>query len=414
MDLMSIIKIEVSVPEAISAIEKFKAGRLKALDELGQQFKASFSEAINQLLNLEMDLFLGGPGQNFNKRNGYKEKIYFLKGFGSITLRVPQDRHGIFNSSIIEKHERSDPRLREDLALLHLAGISNRSVAMISKRLLGIKISKSTVQQSLNLVTEQASRWLTRDLTDQYWALYIDGTNFKVQRRGSTEPEPSLVVLGISSNGHRSILAIEPGQKDSASCWQTVFESLRDRGLRMDKVRIGIMDGLPGLESAFKKYFSQAVTARCWVHASKNALNRCPARLRVTFKMALSQVMMARSESDARAQFQILKNMMGSDGIRAVQTIEKDLESLLAHYKFEQKYWRTLRTTNPIERINREFKRRTKSMDSIGESTLNVILAFIALKLEYGWQMYRVDDHRHENMERLHNRLEMAAEKLLN
>ncbi len=413
MDVMSIIKIEVSIPEAVSTLEKFKKGRLRALDELGQQFKASFSNAINQLLNLEMDIFLGGEEQSSNKRNGYKNKTYFVKGVGSITLRVPKDRLGKFESAVVAKHERTDPRVKQDVALLHLAGISNRSLAMISKRILGIKLSKDTIQKSLELVSAPALSWLSRPLNEVYWALYIDGTNFKIQRRGSTEREPALVVLGITESGHRSILAIEPGQKDSAQCWQSVFGSLKQRGLDPLKVRIGIMDGLPGLEKVFKENFANAVTARCWVHANANALNRCPKRLRVAMKAALWQVMNADSENDARKKFDLLKAQMGSDGKRAVETIEKDLDSLLAHYAFEKRFWRTLRTTNPIERVNKEFKRRTKAMETVGEQTLNVVLAFIALKLEFGWRMYTVDDQRHENLDRLQNRLEMAAETLL-
>lgn len=413
MQVMSIVKIEVSIPEAVKALDQFKQSRLRALDELARYFQSSFTSTINQLLNLEMELFLGSGGQEDNKRNGYSEKTYQVKGIGAIKLRVPRDRDGQFVSYVVAKHERVDPRLTQDLALLHLAGISNRSLATISKRILGVKFGKDSVNKSLESVLGPATSWLQRPLTENYWALYIDGTNFKVQRRGSTEREPSLVVLGISESGHRSILAIEPGQKDNVESWRAVFNSLIERGLNASKVRIGIMDGLPGLERAFRESFPSAVSARCWVHASGNALGRCPARLRVAFKMGLTAVMNASSLSDAKEKFELLKGQMGADGSRAVQTIEKDLQSLLAHYNFESRYWRALRTTNPIERVNKELKRRTKSMETVGEQTLTVVVAFIAMKLEYGWQMYRVDDVRHENMERLRKRLERVTDELL-
>ncbi len=155
------------------------------------------------------------------------------------------------------------------MAVLHLAGISNRTLSMISKRLLGLEVSKTTIQESLGLIQDSAINWLERPLMGEYWALYIDGSNFRIQRRGSTQKEPSLVVLGIDKNDHRSILAIEPGHKDNVESWRSVFDSLVKRGVDSRKIKIGIMDGLPGLETAFKETFTEAVTARCRVHAMK-------------------------------------------------------------------------------------------------------------------------------------------------
>lgn len=415
MDVMSIIKFQVSVPEAVKVIAKFKENRIKALDQLSEDIRFSLESTFNQLLNLEMSLFLGEADQSDNKKNGHKERDYTLKGLGTLRINLPQDRKSRFESSIVKKSERIDPRIKNDIAVLHLAGISNRTLAMISKRILGLEISKDTVNQSLSLIQDSAINWLERPLEKDYWALYIDGTNFRIQRRGSTEKEPSLVVLGIDKNDHRSVLAIESGYKDNADCWASVFDSLIRRGLDPRKVKIGIMDGLPGLEKAFKATFTEAVTARCWVHSMRNAMNKCPARLRDAFKTMLGTVMYADSLQEAKDQFKALKKDMSGDGSRAVNCIEKDLDSLLVHYNFEKSYWRTLKTTNPIERINKELKRRTKSMETLGESTLTSVVAFTALKLEMGWRMYKVNDQRHEKLDRLWktNVIEASVKELI-
>ena len=144
---------------------------------------------------------------------------------------------------------------------------------------------------------------MSRPIAKSYWALFIDGTNFKVQRRGSTEPEPSLVVLGIDGANKRSILAIEPGFNDNAKCWESVFISLKERGLNCDQVQIGVMDGLPGLENKFKENFRNAITGRCWKHALGNALLKTPARLREPFKKLSQKVMYANGEAAARKAF---------------------------------------------------------------------------------------------------------------
>ena len=397
-DGMAIVKIEINIPEAINAIKQFKNNRLSALEELSHGIKHSVSSAINELMNAEMQLFLGQDDQSHNKRNGYKIKSYTIKNIGTIQIKVPQARHKGFNSVVVPKGERIDPRLKEDMAVLSLAGLSTRTLAMISRRVLGIEIGKDTISSSLELVSERACSWLTRPLREEYWALYVDGTYFKLQRRGSTESEPSLVVLGVNSDGYRSILSIQPGQKDSAACWRTVFKDLKARGLNGEAVRIGIMDGLPGLEKAFKEEFPKAVTQRCWVHAMKNALNKCPKRLREGYKHLADQVMYSSSQNAARKAFSELKRSMGKDAQRAIECLEKDLESLLAHFAFERSYWRALRTTNPIERVNKEIKRRTKPMESVGEQTLEAVVAFTALKLEMNWRHHPVNA---EHLEKL-------------
>jgi putative transposase len=411
---MGIIKVEIKVPELVKAIESFKENRMAALEHLTAEVKNSVSEMFNQVLQAEMALFLGSPDQCDNKRNGYEDRDYALKGVGCLRIRMPVDRKRDFKSVVIPPREQIDPRLKEDLAVLHLAGISNRVLAMISKRVLGVEVSTDTVTKSLSSIEAKALEWLERPLEKKYWALFIDGTNFKIQRRQSTEKEPALVVLGIDEDNRMSILAMQPGHKDDAQCWTEVFKDLIIRGLNPQSVQIGIMDGLPGLEKAFRESFVNAKTARCWVHSLRNALAKTPERLRDPFKQQAHQIMYARSENDAREAFKRLKLQMGTDAERAVRCLEKDLESLLVHYSFDQRYWRTLRTTNPIERINKELKRRTKSMETVGERTLNIVLAFVAMRLEYHWQRVPVDSSHLEKIgSRKKNQIETVVAGLL-
>jgi len=413
---MAIIKLQVSVPEAVKAVTEFKQNRVKALEAITAEVKAAVSSAINGLLHAEMSLFLGQPEQSDNKRNGYHEREYALKHVGAIRLKMPVDRRRRFESDVIPAHEQIDPRLKEDMAVLHLAGLSKRTLAMVSKRILGVEIAKDTVSNSLDLVRDKALAFLTRSLAGKnYTALFIDGTNFRIQRRGTTEKEPSLVVLGLDDRHCYSVLAIEPGTKDDADSWRAVFASLRERGLDMSAVRLGVMDGLPGLESAFRESFPRAITGRCWVHALRNAVAKTPARLREPFKALAHKVMYANSEDAARIALQVLKSAMGNDAERAVRCLEKDLESLLAHYRFEKKLWRGLKTTNPIERVNKELKRRTKSMETLGEKTLDVLMAFTAIRLEFGWQTTPLDSARLNGLKGIsRNQIESTMDTLLN
>jgi len=392
------VRVEVSIPAARAALSAFAVNRMAALETLTQHLRSSVSSAINDLLNAEMTLFLGQPEQRENKRNGVRQREYYLKGVGSLRIELPRDRNGAFESVVVPAHEQIDPRTKQDLALLHMGGLSNRMLAMISERLLGIEVSHTTVSQSLGQMKVEAPKWLTRPLEAKYWALYIDGTNFKVQRRGSTEREPSLCVLGVDETHHRSVLAVEPGTRDNVDAWRAVFRELKRRGLDESAVRIGIMDGLPGLENLFREEFSRSVTARCWLHATRNALAKSPARYRDAFKQMTAKVMYASSEDAARKAFAALETAFGNDAQRAVACLKKDLDPLLVHYRFDERFWRALKTTNAIERLNKEFKRRTKSMETVGESTLQVILAFTALRLEAGWRMHAIDSPALDNL----------------
>lgn len=410
---MGIVKIEIKLPELTQSIQQFKNNRIHALEKLTHDFKSAISRTFNQLLQTEMTLFLGKPDESLNKRNGYYERDYALKGIGCLRIRMPRDRDGRFDSDILPVHERIDPRLKEDIAVLHLAGLSNRTLSFISRRILGVSVSPDTVMRSLIQVEDKALMWLTRPLEKDYWALFVDGTNFRIQRSGSTEKEPALVVLGLDTQNRMSILAIEPGRKDSAECWSAVFGDLKRRGLKPDEVQIGIMDGLPGLEKVFGEHFDHAVAARCWVHALRNAMAKVPDRYAEAFKGMAHEVMYAESESDGSKAFERLKQVFGRDAERAVVCLEKDLEALLAHYRFDRRLWRTLRSTNPIERVNKELKRRTKSMESLGEKTLRVVTAFIALRLEYHWQRLSVDLPHLEMKQVRKNTVELAVKSLI-
>jgi putative transposase len=413
---MGIIKVEVNLPELMEAIKGVDKGRKRFFELLSGEIKTAAVDVIEQVLESEIAIFMGKSDQNDNKRNGFESRSYAIKGIGGVSFRFPVDRKSRFKSDIIPKHEVIDPRIKEDLAVLHLAGISTRDLAMMGNRLLGLQISKQTVSNSLKTIEKRAVEWLERPISGRYWALFIDGTNFNIQRRGSTEREPSLVVLGIDEFNRKSILAIEPGTKDNVDAWRAVFNGLIKRGLNIEDVKIGIMDGLPGLEKLFLEIFPKSVTARCWVHALKNALAKTPARLRPSFKLLVQKTMYAQSHELSKTAFLALKEAMGSDAERAVRCLEKDLDSLLAHYKFDKRLWLTLKTTNPIERINKEFKKRSRAMGSLGEHTLECLLAFTALRLEMNWRKVPADSVSQLNLKFVHDKsnvLEQTMDELL-
>jgi putative transposase len=379
------MKIVVKVKDAVALAKRFEASPREAMREVVQQMREGVRSTLEEVMEAEIELFLGQDAEQGNKRNGYASRTFGIKGVGAIQLRVPRDRAGRFKSHVVPAERHYDEELGQDLALLHLAGLSTRMLAHISGQVLGVKVSHTEVSQSLRTMVPGAKRFLERPLHDRRFKyLYVDGTFFSV-RRTTVDKEPTLVVLGVDESDRRSILAMVQGDRDDVRAWRMVFARLKERGLDASAVELGIMDGLPGLATAFREAFLQARVARCWVHKARNVMPLVPRRYQAEFEGDWNAVAYAADGATARAAFAALKGRWGKLCGDAVESMERDLEALLVHYEFPKVHWDALRTTNPIERINKEFKRRSKAMETLGPEALKVLLAFTALRLEYGW-----------------------------
>jgi putative transposase len=207
------------------------------------------------------------------------------------------------------------------------------------------------------------------------------------------------VVIGVDENDLKSVLAMIQGDKDAKSAWEMVFFSLKERGLDSQAVQLGVMDGLPGLPDAFLNAFPNSQVARCWIHKARNVMPLVAHRYQADFKVSWDAVAYASGRIEAMKAFSALKLRWGSLAKDAVARMEKDLEMLLVHYDFPRAYWSSLRTTNPIERVNKELKRRSKAMEQHGSENLKALLAFTALRLEYGWSMMPVTSTKMNNLD---------------
>jgi len=381
----ALMKSVVKVVDGFRLARWFRTAPAMAMRGVVEQLRESFTTAIEQVMDAELELHLAEQADVTNKKNGYRSRTFAVKGLGSLTVRVPRDRKGTFESKVVPASKRYDEAIERDLAVLHLAGLSTRMLAILSRRLLGVRVSAQEVSNSLETLIPSAKKFLERPLGDRRWAyLYIDGTFFSV-RRSTVEKEPTLVVLGVDEGGYKSVLALENGDKDSRRAWEMVFAKLKERGLDGSTVKLGIMDGLAGLGDAFTEAFPKARVARCWVHKARNVMPRVPKRYQAAFQGDFDLVQYAEHGEAARAAFQAMKLKWLDNCEEAVECMAKDLEALLVHYTFPREHWDALRTTNPIERVNKEFKRRSKAMEQMGPDGLKALLAFTALKLEFGW-----------------------------
>jgi len=389
-----LMKLVVRIADVFELAKRFEESPALAMREVVEQARDAVREGLQRVMEAEIELFLGKSGEDDNKRNGYVSRSFGIKGVGVVSLRVPRDRKGRFRTNVVPANRHYDEATEKDLALLNLAGVSTRMLAQVSQQVLGVRVSAREVSQSMQNLVPAAKRFLERPLGDRRWVyLYVDGTNFRV-RRSTVDREPTLVVLGVDDTGRKSVLAMFQGDKDSRSAWEAVFAELKTRGLDSTLIQLGIMDGLPGLDDAFREAFLNAKTARCWVHKARNVMPRVPRRYQAAFQADWDTVQYADSLAAAQSAYKQLRERWLKDARDAVECMEKDLPSLLTHYEFPREHWEALRTTNPIERVNKEFKRRSKAMEVVGAEGLKVLLAFTALKLEVGWSQTPITSGR--------------------
>lgn len=389
------INIEVESTQA----QLRKAAGKKEKKSLKQYLLEKMRTWINSVLEAERDEFLGrgryaplGEGQD-NYRNGYRGRQMNFFGLGKIDLKVPRDRNGEFESAWLPERKGQDPETEAFLAEAFLAGLSTRDLARISEKHLGQKYDSKQVSRIVARATGELEAWRQRPLTERrYKFLYIDGANFRVRINGSVSRQSFCAVLGISEESQCfEVLALEMGDRERVDLWESVFVSLIERGLDSQAVELGIMDGLPGLEMLFKRFFPRAQTQRCQKHAKANACRRVRLKEREQFSKDLNKFFYAPSESAARGAFFSFKEQWGRLFPSAVQVIERDLDSLLTFLQFDATYWTTLRTTNPIERLNKEFKRRTRAMEVTGgEVSTYRCLVYVAQTMEYRWSFHPV------------------------
>ncbi len=391
------MELTVSVTEVA---ELFKAIQEKP-GTLFEMMRMDVQEEVGKYLTTLMDAELTHPlGRekyertegDANHRNGTYSRRFCIKGIGEVELRIPRDRDGEFKTQVIPRSQQYENAITEDLSLMYLTGISTRSLSRISRRLIGRNISHQEISKANKELSEAIERWRSRDLSNEAIKyIYVDGVIFSMRVSKSIEKVPVLVAIGVSENGSKLVLGIQSGDKESAGSWREFFRDLKNRGLKGTDVRLGIMDGLSGLEKVFQEEFPQAKVQRCQVPVARNVLTKTPQKIKQQVADDLRSIFYASSKEKARTFYEAFTEKWKTEIPSAVSSLSQSIDRCITFFDFPQEEWISLRTSNIIERLNKEFKRRTKSMEILaGEAACYRLLAFISLKMELSWRTNRV------------------------
>jgi putative transposase len=319
--------------------------------------------ALNQVLEAQVTEQIGArPYERSEGRKAYRNgsRLRTLTTrVGPLVLHVPQVRDGSFSTTLFARSQRSEQALVLALMEMVLNGVSTRKVATITEELCGTRFSRSTVSQLCTALDARVQAWNERSLDAQaYPFVIVDALVVKVRRDNAVRATSALIVSGVNAQGRREILGLSLGDSESEGTWTDMFAWLKRRGLH--GVEVLVSDDHTGLVKAAQRAFQGVIWQRCQVHLQRNVLGRTPRHLRAQMAAGLRRIFQAEDRAAARTAFAALAVALAGKADRALTILEDGLEDALAVLALPEQYRVRLRTTNGMERLNEEIRRRER------------------------------------------------------
>ena len=293
-------------------------------------------------------------------RNGYYDRS-FTMSIGKIQLRIPRTREGDFSPSIFEKYARYDQAFVLSMMEMVINGVSTRKVTKIVEQLCGESISKSAISRMTEGLDEVVQEWANRPLAPQkYRYLFADAMYIKVREENRVVSKAIYIAVGVTQSYNREILGLHVGREESFDNWTNFFQHLKQRGLNTPKIVIS--DAHVGLKKAIHQEFLGASWQRCLFHFKRNVFQKLPKKNTGDFRYEFKQIYSHIDPDESRAALQsfIEKYQEETRFHQALTVLEAGFEETI-QYKTESTYvWEYIRTTNIVERLNREIRRREK------------------------------------------------------
>jgi transposase-like protein len=323
--------------------------------------KPLIREVLQQVLESEMDEAVGAEkSERSPNRLGYRSGYYgrtLITRVGKLELRVPQDRQGRFRTEIFERYQRSEKALVAALTEMYVQGVSTRKVKAVTEELCGHEISAATMSRLNQGLDDELEKFATRKLEEPYPYLILDARYEKVREGGVIRSQAVMIAIGVDWEGRRNILAVELANRESQSSWKEFCLGLKARGL--SGVELVISDDHAGLRKAIAEVFSEAAWQRCYVHFLRNALDYLPRKADNDCLTELRWIYDRRSIEEARQDLAAWVKKWSGRYPKLCDWAESNIEETLTFYRLPRQHHKNLKSTNLLERLNEEIKRRT-------------------------------------------------------
>ena len=352
-------------------------------DMLGRKVRESVEETLNGLLDAEADELCGAgryerSDVRKDTRAGHYERKLHTKA-GEVTVKVPKLRTLPFETQIIERYRRRESSVEEALMEMYLAGVSVRRVEDITEALWGTRVSPSTVSNLNKKVYSRIDEWRNAPIEGSHPYVYLDGIVLKRTWAGAVKNVSVLVAVGINEDGYREVLGVMEGPKEDKSGWQTFLRSLKNRGL--NGVQLVVSDKCIGLVSSVEELFPDAAWQWCTVHFYRDVWKDVPSG---KVKEVAAMVKAIHAQEDLEASRHkvtlVVEKLREMKLHKAAEQVEQTGEETLRYLNFPREHWRSIKTNNPLERIMREIRRRTRVVGAFPDGESAVMLAAARLR----------------------------------
>jgi putative transposase len=349
-------------------------------EHLGHIVRGTVEETLNALLEAEADrLCNAGRYERTEARRDFRSGSYERKlgtKAGPVRLRVPKLRQQTFETAIIERYRRRESSVEEALMEMYLAGVSVRRVEDITEALWGTRVSPGTVSSLNKKIYAQIEAWRGKPIAGEHPYLYLDGIVLKRSWAGEVRNVSLLVAISVNAEGYREILGIVEGAKEDKAGWSAFLAHLKSRGLT--GVELIISDACMGLVESAAEFFPEARWQRCMVHFYRNVFSHVPAGKLREVALMLKAIHAQESLDAARRKVaEVVARLREMRLGKAAELVQTAVDETLVYYAFPEEHWRRIRTNNPLERIMREIRRRTRVVGAFpdGNSALNLAAA---------------------------------------
>ena len=291
-------------------------------------------------------------------RNGYREREMKTR-VGTLELAVPRTRDGSFSTELFSRYQRSEQALVLALLEMVINGVSTRKIKRITEKLCGTSFSKSTVSELCKRLDPVVTAWNERDLSEKaYPFVIVDALYLKIRKDVRVVSQSALIALGINEEGYREVLGLKIGDSESEATWSEFFTWLKSRGLR--GVELIVSDDHGGLVNAIRRHFQGASWQRCQTHFKRNILDSCPKALQVELKARLKLLFDAPDLVTARKLLNDVLADFSEKAPKAMSCLESGFDDATVVMNLPEPYRRRLRSTNILERLNQEVRRRER------------------------------------------------------
>ncbi len=342
-------------------------------------------DALKKLLESTMQVELLGqlkakPYQRIKVRTDYRNGYYYrnlVTKFGLLCmLEIPRPRNGGLKTKVFQRYQRRFKQINNFIREIFIAGVSTRETGLVLQGLLDTKPSATTVSNITKILDEEVKRFQRRPLNDDYRHLFLDGVWVKVGGYKVVK-KVLLIAYGIKHNGKREIIGFRLANSESKEEWESFLWDLFHRGIKGDKLRSIIVDGGKGLLAASGLVYPHVSRQRCWMHKLRNIAQRIPGKYREECLAGAKKIYLAANYRKACVQFRDWAREWRGLVPKAVECLEEDLEELLTYLKEESWLHSKVRTTNAIERLFRELRKRIRPMCSFAnkESCERIVYA---------------------------------------